>query len=189
MDTLTEKLETLLWDPRTESLRPALNMLVRLLRFIYAVLRDALTSTLTLRAMGLVYVTILSVVPLIAISFSVLKGFGLHESQLRPFLDTFLEPLGPQGIELTDQVMGFVGNIRGGVLAGVGALLLFYTTVSMIKKVEDSFNYIWRVERLSLVFRLLIKVQFSTVVWSVPSSWSRQWHCSRPSAATHTWPR
>jgi membrane protein len=120
---------------------------VRLSRFIYAVLRDALTSTLTLRAMGLVYVTILSVVPLIAISFSVLKGFGLHESQLRPFLDTFLEPLGPQGIELTDQVMGFVGNIRGGVLAGVGALLLFYTTVSMIKKVEDSFNYIWRVER------------------------------------------
>ena len=147
MDTLNEKLETLLWDPRTESFPPALNMLVRLLRFIYAVLRDALISTLTLRAMGLVYVTILSVVPLIAISFSVLKGFGLHESQLRPFLDTFLEPLGPQGIELTDQVMGFVGNIRGGVLAGVGALLLFYTTVSMIKKVEDSFNYIWRVER------------------------------------------
>jgi membrane protein len=147
LDTLTEKLETLLWSPRADSLRPALNMLVRLSRFIYAVLRDALTSTLTLRAMGLVYVTILSVVPLIAISFSVLKGFGLHESQLRPFLDTFLEPLGPQGIELTDQVMGFVGNIRGGVLAGVGALLLFYTTVSMIKKVEDSFNYIWRVER------------------------------------------
>ena len=86
MDTLTEKLETLLWSPRADSLRPALNMLVRLSRFIYAVLRDALTSTLTLRAMGLVYVTILSVVPLIALSFSVLKGFGWHESELRPFL-------------------------------------------------------------------------------------------------------
>ncbi len=147
MDTLTEKLETLLWDPRAESLPPALNRLVRLLRFIYAVLRDALTSTLTLRAMGLVYVTILSIVPLIALSFSVLKGFGWHESELRPFLEIFLEPLGPRGTELTDTVMGFVDNIRGGVLAGIGLVMLFYTTISMIKKVEDSFNYIWRVER------------------------------------------
>ena len=147
MDTLTEKLETFLWDTRMETLPPALNMLVRLVRFIYAVLRDALTSTLTLRAMGLVYVTILSIVPMIAISFSVLKGFGWHESELRPFLEIFLEPLGPRGMELTDTVMGFVDNIRGGVLAGVGMIMLFYTTISMIKKVEDSFNYIWRVER------------------------------------------
>ena len=43
--------------------------------------------------------------------------------------------------------MGFVDNIRGGVLAGVGLIMLFYTTISMINKVEDSFKYIWRVER------------------------------------------
>ena len=147
MDTFTEKLELLLWHPRVKSLHPALSKLFQLVQFIYAVLRDALTSTLTLRAMGLVYVTILSIVPLIAISFSVLKGFGWHESELRPFLEIFLQPLGPRGMELTDQVMGFVDNLKGGVLAGLGMVMLFYTTVSMIKKVEDSFNYVWRVER------------------------------------------
>jgi len=104
-----------------------------------------MVSTLTLRAMGLVYVTILSIVPMLAITFSVLKGFDIHR-RIEPLLYTFLEPLGDRGRELTDQLMGFVDNVKGGVLAGAGLLLLFYTTLSMIKKVEDSFNYVWRVE-------------------------------------------
>ena len=59
MDDLTLKLETLLWDPRVKTLHPVLNRLVRLTRFFYAILRDVLTTTLTLRAMGLVYITIM----------------------------------------------------------------------------------------------------------------------------------
>ncbi len=116
------------------------------LRFIYAVLRDIAEGNLTLRAMGLVYVTILSIVPIIAISFSILKAFGFHR-QLEPVLYTFLEPLGEKGIELTDQVISFVDNIQGDVLAGVGLLLLFVTSISMAQKVENSFNYVWRVDR------------------------------------------
>ena len=49
------------------------------LRNAYAVLRDIFSGQLTLRAMGLVYTTLLSVEPLIAVSFSVLKGFGVHK--------------------------------------------------------------------------------------------------------------
>jgi membrane protein len=118
---------------------------MRLLRFIYAVVRDAIAGNLPLRAMGLVYVTILSIVPLLAISFSVLKGFGFHR-QLEPLLYELLTPLGDRGIELTNDVIGFVENIKGDVLAGIGLVLLFVTTISMAQKVEDSFNFIWRVE-------------------------------------------
>ena len=116
------------------------------MRFIYGVLRDVVAGNLTLRAMGLVYVTILSIVPILAISFSILKAFGFHR-QLEPMLYKFLEPLGAKGIELTDQVIGFVDNVQGDVLAGVGLLLLFVTAVSMAEKIEDSFNYVWRVDR------------------------------------------
>ncbi|MDJ0927563.1 MAG: YhjD/YihY/BrkB family envelope integrity protein [Gammaproteobacteria bacterium] len=119
---------------------------IRLVRFVYAVLRDAIAGNLPMRAMGLVYVTILSIVPVIAISFSVLKGFGFHK-RMEPLLYTFLEPLGERGVELTDQVIGFVDNVQGDVLAGVGLLLLFFTTISMAQKVEESFNFIWRVEQ------------------------------------------
>ncbi len=141
-----EYIEAWLWNPLFDRLNGVLQACLRVVRFVYAILRDAITSTLTLRAMGLVYVTILSVVPLLALAFSILKGFGYHK-QLEPLLYNFLAPLGDRGVELTDQVMGFVDNIKGGVLAGIGLALLIYTSISMIKKVEDSFNYVFRVER------------------------------------------
>ena len=99
-----------------------------------------------MRAAGLVYVTILSVVPVLAIIFSILKGFGVHR-QLEPILYNFLAPLGDKGAELTDQVIGFVDNVQGNVLAGAGLVLLFFTTLSMAQKVEDSFNFVWRVDQ------------------------------------------
>jgi membrane protein len=120
-------------------------LLLQLVRFIYAVLRDAIVGNLPMRAMGLVYITILSIVPIIAISFSVLKGFDFH-LQLEPLLNKFLEPLGEKGTELSSQLIGFVDNVQGDVLAGVSLILLFITTVSMAQKVEESFNYVWRVE-------------------------------------------
>ncbi len=145
-DAVTDKLERLLWDGRVADMPSGVRHAVLGLRFLYVVLRDIVTGNLTLRAMGLVYVTILSIVPIIAISFSVLKAFGFHR-QLEPVLYKFLEPMGDKGIELTDQVIGFVENIQGEVLAGAGLILLFVTTISMAQKVEDSFNYVWRVDR------------------------------------------
>ena len=145
-DAVTDKLEGLLWSSRVDTLPPGIRHAVLTLQFLYAVLRDVVAGDLTLRAMGLVYVTILSIVPIIAISFSVLKAFGFHR-QLEPVLYKFLDPLGEKGVELTDQVIGFVENIQGDVLAGIGLVLLFVTTVSMAQKVEDSMNFVWRIDR------------------------------------------
>ena len=145
MDAITEQIEAWLWNPAFDRLPKPTLYLIKAVRLIYALLRDAMLSTLTLRAMGLVYVTILSIVPLLALVFSVLKGFGFHK-QIEPLLYNLLSPLGERGIELTDQVMGFVDNVKGGLLAGVGLAVLIYTSISMIKKVEDSFNYVFRVE-------------------------------------------
>jgi membrane protein len=146
LDELLQKIEAFLWSPRTENLSRPLNFLVAAVRLIYAVIRDFLITTLTLRAMGLVYITILSIVPMLALTFSALKGFGIHRSRVEPALLNLLEPLGEKGVELTENLIGFVDNVQGGLLAGVGLLVLIYTTVSMIKKIEDSLNYIWRVD-------------------------------------------
>jgi membrane protein len=96
--------------------------------------------------MGLVYTTLLSIVPLLAVSFSVLKAFGVH-NQLRPLLLNFLEPLGEKGAQLTDQVIGFVENVQVGVLGALGIGMLFYTVISLVQKIEGAFNAIWRVAR------------------------------------------
>ena len=114
------------------------------LRYVYALVRDLLAGQLTLRAMSLVYTTLLSVVPLIALSFSVLQGLGVH-NELRPLLYEILSPLGEQGVQITDEVISLVDNVRGGLLGGISLAFLVFTAVSMVQKVEESFNYVWHV--------------------------------------------
>ena len=51
---------------------------LRMLRYPYAILRDLSRGHINLYAMGLVYATLLSLIPLIAFAFAVLKAFGAH---------------------------------------------------------------------------------------------------------------
>src|SRR5262249_18298611 len=101
---------------------------------------------LNLRAMGLTYTTLLSFVPFLAVAFSVLKAFGV-QNEVEPVLTRMLDPLGPEGSALTQQVVAFVNNQQVGVLGAVGVAGLFYTVLSLIGKIEEALNHIWRVRR------------------------------------------
>lgn len=144
--TVTERLADFrkwLWrNPREESF--PVFWLRRALRLGAAVLADVRGGDLNLRAMSLVYTTLLSLVPLLAISFSVLKGFGVH-NQIEPALLNFLEPLGEKRMEITANIIGFVDNIQVGVLGTVGLLFLLFSVLSLLQKAEASFNTIWGV--------------------------------------------
>ena len=91
------------------------------LRVFGTIGRELGSGQITLRAMGLVYTTLLSLVPLLAVSFSVLKGFGVH-NQLEPFLLNLMEPIGEKGVEVTRNVLQFVDNTNVGALGAVGKL-------------------------------------------------------------------
>jgi membrane protein len=136
-----------LWSDDLREVSNARRWFIVPVRLLVALTRQLVKGQLNLRAMSLVYTTLLSVVPLLAVSFSVLKGFGVH-NQIEPLLMKFLEPLGPRGEELSDNIIGFVENVRVGVLGSLGLVFLLYTVVSLIQKVESSFNYVWQVERL-----------------------------------------
>ena len=136
-----------LWRDDLRKLRFWRRASIVVVRLLVVLTRQLIRGQLNLRAMSLVYTTLLSIVPLLAVSFSVLKGFGVH-NQVEPLLLNFLAPLGPKGEELTNSIIGFVENVRVGVLGSLGLLFLLYTVVSLIQKVESSFNYVWQVERL-----------------------------------------
>jgi len=121
-------------------------VLTRMLQVSVAVVRDFLEGQLTLRSMSLVYTTLLSLVPLLALTFSVLKGFGV-QNQLEPMLVTTLSALGDKGEEIARQIVGFVDNIKVGVLGSLGLGMLIYTVISLLHKIEKSFNYIWHIEQ------------------------------------------
>jgi membrane protein len=142
--TFKQRLLDLVWAGKPEIGHPARSRLIRIARTAYVLVRDIADGQLTLRAMSLVYTTLLSLVPLLAVSFSVLKGFGV-QNELKPMLLNFLAPMGERGVEITDKVIGFVSNVNAGVLGSLGLILLFYTVVSLMQKIEHAFNYVWRV--------------------------------------------
>lgn len=134
--------ETFLWQSLGSTTKHWQQLLQRYLRLGYGIEQKLVHGDLSLHAMSLVYTTLLSLAPLLAVSFSVLKAFGVH-NQIEPLLIHLLEPLGDKGLELTGRIIGFVENMRVGVLGAVGLALLFYTVFSLLHKIDVSFNSIW----------------------------------------------
>ena len=116
------------------------------LRLLLAVVSEFQHRLLDARAAGLVYTTLLSLVPFLAVTVSVLKAFGVHH-YVEPILEQIVEPLGPNGQQITVRIIQFVNNLDVGVLGMVGIAGLLYTTYSLIGKVEEALNAIWRVRR------------------------------------------
>lgn len=109
---------------------------------------------LSVRAQSLVYITILSFVPLIAVAFSLLKAFGFH-NMVQPFLINLLEPLGDKGEEIALTIVGYVNNLKVGVLGTVGLAALLYTALSTMQQIESAFNYAWQVKEIRTFSRRL----------------------------------
>lgn len=138
--------DKVIWENWLTKAGPIGVIVAILLRYLYAMLRDFFSGQLTMRAMSLVYTTLLSVVPLLAFSFAILKGFGVF-NQLEPYLTNLLAPLGPQGEQITQQILKLVENVKGSVLGGIGLAFFLYTAISAVQKVEESLNYVWYVEK------------------------------------------
>ena len=144
---LWQSFEKWLLDPPVKALGPVIRHLRNLVRILFAVIRDVVNGQISLHAMSLVYTTILSVVPLLALCFSVLKAFNVQD-QFTPMLYGFLEPMGEKGIEIHNNVLAFVDNMKVGLLGAVGFVMLLYTVISLIQKIERAFNTIWLVPQL-----------------------------------------
>src|SRR6266480_4098880 len=80
-------------------------------------------DVLSLQAMSLTYSTLLSLVPFLAVMFSVLKSFGVQNG-LEPFLAQLLQPLGEEASAVTLKIMSFVDNLQVGILGAAGMAML-----------------------------------------------------------------
>jgi membrane protein len=124
-----------------------LRSIARIGRYPYAVLRDVAGGQINMRATALVFTTVLSLVPLLAFSFIIIRELGGHHAgrDLQPIVLEFFRPVGAGANDLTNQVLQFAGRLRRGVVGTVGIALLAWSLIGTIQKVEDSFNYVWRV--------------------------------------------
>jgi membrane protein len=114
------------------------------LMIVVMVWQDFFQNLVKLQAMALAFKTLLSLAPLLAVLFSILKAFGVH-NRMEPALAQALAPLGDKGREITVYLIGFVDKMSAGALGTVGLVTLFITVLSLMHSIEDSFNHIWRV--------------------------------------------
>ena len=153
LNRLWETWERKIWDLDVTTVRRSRRWLTFWLRMVHVMGQDLASGQITLRAMSLVYTTLLAIVPLLAFVFAILKSLGV-QNQLQPLMLEFLAPLGSKGVEISGRIISFVDNVKAGVLGTLGLLLLLYTGITLIQKVEEAFNFVWRVrEARSLLER------------------------------------
>jgi len=165
---------------------------IGVVRLVVVLVRALTDRQLNLEATALVYRTLLSIVPLLAVAFSVLKAFGA-QYRIEAVVARMLAPLGASGAEITTHVVSFVDNLKVSVLGAIGFVALFYTALSVIERVESALNDIWHVRRPRSLARkfsdylsiLLVGPVLVFAAFAIMASALNYWLVQRVLAATH----
>ena len=136
-----------IWKLDFRKLSPIRAFFLKQARILLIVFQKFSFDRLSVRASALVYATLLSIVPLLAVMFSLLKGFGYY-NELQPALEGILKPLGQQAVDLVvPTIVGFIENASVAALGAVGFLIFLLSSISIVNHMERSFNDIWQIEK------------------------------------------
>ncbi len=131
-----------IWRIRSKNLPFGKSVLIKNLRTVLLALRGFNEDKCQLRASALTFYSLLSIVPVLAMAFGVAKGFGFEKLLETQLLNRF-----PGQEEVLSQTVDFANrlleNTRGGMVAGIGVALLFWTVIKVLGNIEKSFNDIW----------------------------------------------
>ncbi|MDD5101293.1 MAG: YihY/virulence factor BrkB family protein [Syntrophales bacterium] len=134
-----------IWRIRRTNLPPGKSFFLTLLRVLILSIRGFDEDKCQLRASAITFYSLISIVPVAAMAFGIAKGFGFEkmlEAQLRTKLAGHEEVL--------DNVIQFSHSLlestKGGLLAGVGLVVLFWAVIKVLGQIEDSLNDIWGIK-------------------------------------------
>lgn len=136
-----------LFTLRSENIaNPLMRRVVRFIRLMVYMLRSLLSHNTMLRSDALTYYTLISIVPILALAFAIVNGFGMIEGLIEN-----LYALLPTMPELVDLIVDFaekaLARTRGGLVAVVSIAMLFWSVISMFNSIESAFDNIWEVKR------------------------------------------
>lgn len=135
-------LKTDIWRIRSSKLTGQKSFWIRQLRIILLAIRGFGEDKCQLRASALTYYSLMSIVPVAAMAFGIAKGFGFEKLLEEKILGGL-----PGQEEVAQQIIGFarsfLENSRGGLIAGIGIVALFWTVIKVLGNIESSFNDIW----------------------------------------------
>ena len=144
-----------IWETRPTDLPRIRALSARSLRTALLAFRSFRRNDTARTASVLTYYSILNFIPLLAVVFAVAKGFGLRRVIQGYVLQ--MADAAHFGPEMANQVILFSNSLlkqaRGGIIAGIGTVLLLWTVISILGRIEDSFNSIWEVKQPRALIR------------------------------------
>jgi len=134
-----------IWRIRLADLPFGKSFLIKQLRIIILAIRGYDEDKCFFRASSLTFYTLLSIVPVAAMFFGIAKGFGFEKVLEKRIYENF-----PGQQEVLSQVLNFSNSLlqetRGGLIAGIGLAVLFWSVLKVLNHIERSFNDIWEIK-------------------------------------------
>jgi membrane protein len=144
-----------IWEIQLKNLPSIEAFFIKYLRMILLASRGFFRDNCQKTASVLTYYSLLNVVPIVAVAFAMAKGFGLEKIIEKQILE--MAGKANWGVDITNQILRFSHNLldqaKGGLIAGIGVILLFWTVISILGKIEESLNEIWEVKRSRTLVR------------------------------------
>ena len=135
-----------IWSMNLEELPPKLKWLFKYLRVLLLALKGFFEDKVVVKASALTYYTLMSIVPIFAMAFGIAKGFGFEKYLEQQITSQFKgqEEFINRVIEFANSLLARTG---GGIVAGIGVVLLFWSVINVLSNIEHAFNDIWQVEK------------------------------------------
>lgn len=118
---------------------------VKVLRVLILAVKGFADDNCQLRASALTFYTIFSIVPIAALIFGIAKGFGMEEP-LKVQLSQYLSEYPGLVEKIYAHAEAMLREAKGGMVAGIGVVFLFWTVMKVIGNIEMSFNHIWGIK-------------------------------------------
>lgn len=122
---------------------------VKYLQILTLVVRDFRDDHCLLRASALSFSTILSLVPFFALTFAVLKGFGVH-NKIEPLI---LDEVAAGSQETVARIITYINNTNMTSMGAIGLVTLVITVITLLGNIEEAFNVIWGVPETRSFYR------------------------------------
>ena len=172
-DIITFVTDTVFRKGAGEYRNPVARWAVRQYKLLFYTVQGLSSHGTMVRSAALTFYTLMSLVPVVALVFAVVKGFGLAEG-----LEQNLYEVLPQSPEVIDYVVGFaqkaLARTQGGWVALVGVLTLFWAVIKVFGSIEDAFNNIWEVRSTRSAARkygdYIAVVVVAPILWVISSS-------------------
>ncbi|MBW6508264.1 MAG: YihY family inner membrane protein [Desulfuromonadales bacterium] len=144
-----KQLKHLVWEQNPQEMSWLKRTALRQLQMVVLVSRDFYSNRSLLRASALTYYTLLSLVPFLALTFALLKAFGV-QNQLEPLI---LEKLNVGDGHVAEAIVGYINNTQVAQMGAIGLVFLLVAVISLLTNIEAAFNDVWGVNTLRPLLR------------------------------------